>query len=110
MTNKLIAAKLVSGLIVAVSLSSFAGNLKTPGQLLGAAAQGGFAVAATSPEQTMAPALDPDIYHHVRQVTWVVSDIDKIVGYWQRLGIKEGMRDFGSSLRSVWERLSWGNR
>ena len=93
MTNKLIAAKLVSGLIVAVSLSAFAGNLKTSGQLLGAATPGRFPVAATSPDQAMAPGLDPDIYHHVSQVTWVVSDIDRIVGYWQRLGIKDIRRN-----------------
>jgi catechol 2,3-dioxygenase-like lactoylglutathione lyase family enzyme len=89
MMNRLIAAKLVSGLIVAVSLSSFAGNLATPAHQQRAAALGGWPAAATSSDETTAPALDPAVYHHVAQVTWVVSDIDRVVGYWQQLGIKD---------------------
>ena len=87
--NRPIAAKLVSGLIVAVSLSSFAGNLETLAHLQSAAALGDWPAAATSPDETTAPALDPAIYHHVGQVTWVVSDIDRVVGHWQQLGIKD---------------------
>jgi methylmalonyl-CoA/ethylmalonyl-CoA epimerase len=34
-----------------------------------------------------APALDPLLYRHVAQITWVVSDIDRVVDYWQKLGI-----------------------
>ena len=37
--------------------------------------------------------LDPAIYHHVAQVTWVVADIDRVVDYWQRLGIHNIHRD-----------------
>jgi catechol 2,3-dioxygenase-like lactoylglutathione lyase family enzyme len=33
------------------------------------------------------PALDLAIYHHVAQVIWVVSDIDRVVDYWQHLGV-----------------------
>jgi len=40
-----------------------------------------------------APALDPAIYHHVAQVTWVVADLDRVVDYWQRLGIHDIHRD-----------------
>ena len=89
MMNRPIAAKLVSGLIVTVSLSSFAGNLETLAHLRSAAALGDWPAAATSPDETTPPALDPAIYHHVRQVTWVASDIDRVVGHWQQLGIKD---------------------
>jgi catechol 2,3-dioxygenase-like lactoylglutathione lyase family enzyme len=89
MTNQLIAAKLISGLILAVSLSSLFGKSQTPGHLQSAAAVVGLPAVATSPDKTAAPALDPRIYHHVTQVTWVVSDIDRVVGYWQQLGIKD---------------------
>jgi hypothetical protein len=34
-------------------------------------------------------ALDPTIYHHVAQITWVVGDLDRVVNYWQQLGIKD---------------------
>ncbi len=37
----------------------------------------------------MADVLQPDIYRHVAEVTWVVSDLDRLVWYWQRLGIRE---------------------
>jgi Glyoxalase/Bleomycin resistance protein/Dioxygenase superfamily len=91
--NRAVAAKLVSGLILVVSLSSFAGDLETHAHLTSAAAVGRSAVATTSPDETAPPALDPAIYHHVAQVTWVVSDIDRVVGYWQQLGIKDIHRD-----------------
>jgi hypothetical protein len=45
---------------------------------------------AASPD---APTLNPDVYHHVAQMTWVVSDVDRIAGYWQRLGIHDIHRD-----------------
>jgi len=35
------------------------------------------------------PALDPTVYHHVAQITWVVSDVDRVAHYWQRLGIHD---------------------
>jgi len=40
-----------------------------------------------------APALDPTIYWHVSNVVWVVSDIDRVVDYWQKLGIRDIRRD-----------------
>lgn len=40
-----------------------------------------------------APSLDPAVYHHVAQVVWVVSDIDRVVDYWQRLGLRDVHRD-----------------
>ena len=87
MTN-LIAAKLVCGLIVVVSLSSFAGSAETLTHLQIAAAAGALPAAAAPPDAT-APALDLAVYHHVSQVTWVVSDVDRVSAYWQQLGIKD---------------------
>jgi catechol 2,3-dioxygenase-like lactoylglutathione lyase family enzyme len=56
-----------------------------------------FETALGSPAPSMldsaAPALDPAIYHHVAQVTWVVADIDRVVEYWHRLGIHDIHRD-----------------
>lgn len=52
--------------------------------------------AATYPIDGMdvaAQGLDLTIYRHVAQVTWVVSDLDRVVDYWQRLGIREIHRD-----------------
>ena len=50
--------------------------------------------------ETEAPVLDPAIYHHVAQVIWVVSDLDRVVEYWQRLGVhnihRDGMVSFPS--------------
>jgi len=45
---------------------------------------------ATPPD---APALNPDVYHHVAQVTWVVADVDRVADYWQHLGIHDIHRD-----------------
>jgi catechol 2,3-dioxygenase-like lactoylglutathione lyase family enzyme len=89
MMHRAIAPKLVSGLIVAISLSSFAGNLATPAHLESAATVGRTPAATTSLDDKAAPTLDPAVYHHVAQVTWVVSDIDRVVRYWQQLGIKD---------------------
>ena len=49
--------------------------------------------APATPDETAAPALDPAVYHHVAQVIWVVKDIDRVVDYWQRLGIHNIHRD-----------------
>ncbi|HSS98418.1 MAG TPA: VOC family protein [Terriglobales bacterium] len=37
--------------------------------------------------------LNPDIYHHVARVIWVVRKIDPVVDYWQRLGVRNVHRD-----------------
>ncbi len=44
-------------------------------------------------DEAAAPALDPTVYHHVSRVVWVVSNIDSVVDYWQRLGIHDIHRD-----------------
>ena len=44
------------------------------------------------------PTVDMDIYRHVVQVGWVVKDLDSVVDYWERLGLRnirrDGVRDF----------------
>lgn len=47
---------------------------------------------AAASDETI-PALNPDIYHHVARVIWVVSDVDAVVDYWQGLGIHNIHRD-----------------
>jgi catechol 2,3-dioxygenase-like lactoylglutathione lyase family enzyme len=86
-------AKLVLGLMVIFRLALLAGKLETPGHLSSAVAVGRSPGAAMAPEQTVAPALDPAVYHHVAQVIWVVSDIDRVVDYWQQLGVHDIHRD-----------------
>jgi hypothetical protein len=49
---------------------------------------------AAAAAQSAAPALDPSLYHHVDRVVWVVSDLDRVVGYWQKLGVHD-LRDGG---------------
>ena len=44
-------------------------------------------------DEAAAPVLNPAIYHHVAQIVWVVSDIDRVVDYWQRLGVHDIHRD-----------------
>ncbi|HEY6182160.1 MAG TPA: VOC family protein [Terriglobales bacterium] len=48
---------------------------------------------AISATDETAPSLDPDVYHHVARVVWVVGDIDAVVNYWQGLGIHNIHRD-----------------
>ncbi|MGO9270655.1 MAG: VOC family protein [Terriglobia bacterium] len=48
----------------------------------------------TAADQAAAPALDPGLYHHVARVVWVVGDLDRVVGYWQKLGVHD-LRDDG---------------
>src|ERR1051325_7191366 len=47
--------------------------------------------AVASDETT--PTLNPDVYHHVARVVWVLSDVDAVVSYWQGLGIHNIHRD-----------------
>jgi type 1 glutamine amidotransferase len=49
----------------------------------------------TSPgaSRAAAPALDPTIYWHVSRVLWVASDLDRVVDYWQKMGIRDIRRD-----------------
>jgi catechol 2,3-dioxygenase-like lactoylglutathione lyase family enzyme len=48
---------------------------------------------ASQSSDTSAPALDPTVFHHIAQITWVVGDLDRVVNYWQGLGIHDIHRD-----------------
>ncbi len=38
------------------------------------------------------PTLDPAIYGHVVKVGWVVKDLDRVVDYWEKLGLRNVRR------------------
>ncbi len=80
------------GLIAILALALVAGKLESSGRIETPAAARPFHAAASS-DETAPPVLDPDIYHHVTQVIWVVKDIDRVVDYWQKLGIHNIRRD-----------------
>jgi len=42
----------------------------------------------TAPAEVAKPTLDPAIYGRVVQVGWVVKDLDRVVSYWEKLGLK----------------------
>lgn len=42
---------------------------------------------------TAQPTLDQDVFRHVTQVLWVVKDVDRVVGYWEHLGVRDIHRD-----------------
>ena len=44
-------------------------------------------------QATDAPTLNQDVFHHVAQVVWVVKDLDRVLGYWEHLGVHEIHRD-----------------
>ncbi len=54
--------------------------------------------AAAPPAEISRPSLDLSIYGHVVQVGWVVKDLDRVVDYWEKLGLKNihrtGVREF----------------
>jgi catechol 2,3-dioxygenase-like lactoylglutathione lyase family enzyme len=41
-----------------------------------------------APRDVAKPTVDPAIYGHVAQVGWVVRDLDRVVSYWEKLGLK----------------------
>jgi len=85
--NKAHASKLALGLTVVFSAALLAAKPETSARL-------GSAVAlADSTRAAAAPGLDPAVYHHVAQLIWVVSDLDRVVDYWQRLGVHDIHRD-----------------
>ncbi len=84
-------SRLVLGWMAILSIALVAGRLESSARIASAAAGGPRAPA--TPDATAAPALDPAIYHHVAQVIWLVSDIDRVVNYWQRLGVHNIHRD-----------------
>lgn len=44
-------------------------------------------------QATDAPTLNQDVFHHVAQVVWVVKDLDRVVSYWEQLGVRDIHRD-----------------
>jgi len=86
-------SKLVLGLTAFLSVALLAGKLEYPERPRGPVASGLLPKVSAAADQAAAPALDPAVYHHVAQVTWVVSDIDPVVDYWQHLGIHDVHRD-----------------
>src|SRR6202049_4519687 len=88
-----LSSKLVLGCAAILSVALVAGKLEPFGRTRSAAAQGSPLRAPAKPDETAAPVLDPAIYHHVAQVIWVVNDIDRVVDYWQRLGVHKIHRD-----------------
>ena len=81
--NRAVASSLVSGLLLAMSLAWLGGSREAVAQVKG----------GTSTQTTGGPALDLAMYRHVAQVTWVVRDVDRVVGYWQQMGVKDIRRD-----------------
>lgn len=79
--------------MVIISIALVAAKLDPSMRIGGAVARGGPLLSPATPEERAAPVLYPAIYHHVAQVIWVVSDIDRVVDYWQRLGIHDIHRD-----------------
>jgi methylmalonyl-CoA/ethylmalonyl-CoA epimerase len=41
-----------------------------------------------APEEVSKPTVDLSIYGHVVHVGWVVKDLDRVVDYWEKLGLK----------------------
>jgi catechol 2,3-dioxygenase-like lactoylglutathione lyase family enzyme len=90
--KKACSSKLVLGLVAILTLALVAGRLECSGRIESLEAAGPFHTAA-APDETAPSGLDPAIYHHVNQVIWVVKDIERVVDYWQRLGIHNIRRD-----------------
>jgi catechol 2,3-dioxygenase-like lactoylglutathione lyase family enzyme len=45
-----------------------------------------------APAEVTKPTVDMAIYGHVVQVGWVVKDVDRVVDYWEKLGLKNVQR------------------
>lgn len=45
-----------------------------------------------SPVEVAKPTVDTSIYNHVVHMGWVVKDLDSVVDYWEKLGIKNIQR------------------
>ena len=85
-------SKLALVWVAILSAALIAGKLAPAASTASAGVRGPFRAPAALNE-IAAPALDAAIYHHVAQVIWVVSDIDRVADYWQRLGIRNIHRD-----------------
>jgi catechol 2,3-dioxygenase-like lactoylglutathione lyase family enzyme len=46
-------------------------------------------IAMPQASQVAKPTIDLTIYRHVVQVGWVVKDLDPVVNYWQKLGLRD---------------------
>ena len=44
--------------------------------------------ASPRPAEVAKPSVELSIYRHVAHVGWVVKDVDRVVGYWEKLGLK----------------------
>lgn len=49
-----------------------------------------FAVAPAAGAEPAERTLDPAIYNHVVHVGWVVADMEPVLGYWRRIGLRIG--------------------
>ncbi len=87
-----LSSKLALGCMAILGLILVAGKLEPSGRMRSAAAGSPFRALA-APDETASPVLDPAVYHHVAQVIWVVKDVDRVVDYWQRLGVHNIHRD-----------------
>jgi len=58
----------------------------------------GASLSFATPAEVAKPAVDLSIYGRVVQVGWVVKDLDRVVDYWEKLGLKNvqrtGAREF----------------
>jgi methylmalonyl-CoA/ethylmalonyl-CoA epimerase len=45
-----------------------------------------------APPEVAKPSVDMTIYSHVVQVGWVVKDLDRVLSYWEKLGLKNIQR------------------
>ncbi len=45
-----------------------------------------------APSKVAKPTVDLSIYRHVSEVGWVVKDLDRVVDYWENLGLKNIQR------------------
>lgn len=52
----------------------------------------------TNAAAATAPAVDPKVFHHVDHIGWIVKDLDSVLAYWKKLGLRDihddGIREF----------------
>ncbi len=55
-------------------------------------------LSAAAPARPQQAALDPSLFKHVGHLGWVVKDLDGVVAYWEKLGLRNirraGIQDF----------------
>jgi len=77
-----------SGLIVVCGAALLAWRLDPAHRLTGSVALASSLDASVTPDQASPSTLDLSLYHHVSRVVWVVGDLDRVVDYWQKLGVR----------------------